>query len=121
MNIHREELLDGEGNPPEDLQFEGICLIGYPVVVESIGEFKNTFCGPNLNCPNQTYCNTRLLDTYSTCCLSDPENPVKPGNCTASQRGSDTYCLIACNNDGDCTGNKKCCQKGCSRECILPP
>ncbi|GFN80693.1 wap four-disulfide core domain protein 18 [Plakobranchus ocellatus] len=86
------------------------------------GELRNTRCGPNLHCPDDTYCNTLLMDTYSTCCLSHPEAPVKPGSCPASEPAyfSNSVCFNTCNNDGDCRGHRKCCQTGCSRQCLAP-
>ncbi|BFZ02736.1 hypothetical protein BsWGS_05775 [Bradybaena similaris] len=98
----------------------GVCQIGQPILTMRDGAWGDTYCGPSLPCPNTTYCNTELMDTYATCCRSDPANTVKPGNCPAITNNDTSYCSDECNNDGDCRNDYKCCSLGCRRSCIPP-
>ncbi|KAK3738611.1 hypothetical protein RRG08_040269 [Elysia crispata] len=97
----------------------GVCRIGDPILIEMNGRLRDTYCGPRLHCPDGTYCNTRLMDTYSTCCLSDPAGPVKPGRCPFNiYVFGGRSCFHTCNNDGDCLGSRKCCPDGCGSSCL---
>uniref|UniRef100_A0A0B7A2I8 WAP domain-containing protein n=1 Tax=Arion vulgaris TaxID=1028688 RepID=A0A0B7A2I8_9EUPU len=98
----------------------GVCYIGQPILTMRNGSWEDTQCGPGSPCPNSTYCNIELMDTYATCCRSDPTNVVKPGQCPVSTDSDTSYCSDSCNNDGDCRHNSKCCQTGCRRQCLHP-
>ncbi|CAG5125344.1 unnamed protein product [Candidula unifasciata] len=106
-------------NPPQ-FSHTGVCQVGQPILEKEGRSWADSKCGPTFPCPDTTYCNTELQDTYSTCCRSDPDNPVKNGTCPASTRNDTFYCVDTCNNDGDCRGDDKCCQDGCARSCRTP-
>lgn len=106
---------------PPAMGHPSVCDIGDPILIEMRSGVRDTRCGPRLHCPDGTYCNNRLQDTYSTCCLSDPTAPVKPGECPSNvypfgQRN----CFSTCNNDGDCPYTRKCCPRGCGFSCVPP-
>ncbi|GFR62200.1 waprin-Phi3 [Elysia marginata] len=101
----------------------GLCKYGDPIVIElSRGKYRDTQCGHRLrDCPNSTYCNDLLSGFYSTCCLSDPVAPVKPGKCPRNSYPFDKQdCTAYCLNDGDCLGDEKCCRAGCDSRCFHP-
>ncbi|CAL1527172.1 unnamed protein product [Lymnaea stagnalis] len=96
-------------NPPR-FSHVGVCQIGEPILVMTNGFLDDTRCGPTLPCPTGAYCNTELMDTYSTCCRSDPAKPVRQGQCPPSTGPKDPYCIDTCGNDGDCRySHEKCC------------
>ncbi|GFN86201.1 wap four-disulfide core domain protein 3 [Plakobranchus ocellatus] len=105
---------------PPKLSHTGICSFGDPILVMRNDTLQDIHCGPRSPCPKGTYCNTELMDTYSTCCLSDPNKPVKPGVCPTSKNASKDFCVDTCKNDGDCSLNNKCCDNGCKKECLPP-
>ncbi|RUS76931.1 hypothetical protein EGW08_015304 [Elysia chlorotica] len=116
----RKEHVLRQPNPPAHSHV-GACDIGDPILIEMNGALRDTHCGPRLHCPDATYCNTRLMDTYSTCCLSDPTGPVKDGNCPFNiYIFGRRDCFHTCNNDGDCQGTRKCCPSGCGSSCLPP-
>ncbi|KAK3739486.1 hypothetical protein RRG08_065909, partial [Elysia crispata] len=107
-------------NPLKD-SHTGVCLVGDPILVLQNGRLTDLTCGPQSPCPIGAYCNTELMDTYSTCCMSDPEAPVKPWTCPANTFTGDDFCLDTCMNDGDCRYDAKCCEHGCNMECVHQP
>lgn len=106
-------------NPPK-WSHTGVCQIGQPILNLRNGSWEDTRCYSSSPCPDGTYCNTELQDTYATCCRSDPTNAIKPGQCpTYRDPNPDTFfCVDTCQRDGDCRFDYKCCETGCRRECI---
>ncbi|KAK0057866.1 WAP four-disulfide core domain protein 2 [Biomphalaria pfeifferi] len=105
---------------PPKFSHVGVCRFGDPILEMTNSTLDDTRCGPGLPCPSGTYCNTELMDTYATCCRSDPAPPVKPGNCPVVTDSDAGFCVDTCSNDGDCRHNDKCCQAGCSKRCLMP-
>ncbi|KAK3765543.1 hypothetical protein RRG08_052336 [Elysia crispata] len=99
----------------------GVCSVGDPILSLYSRGLRDLMCSPSSPCPIGAYCNTELKDIYSTCCMSDPEAPVKPWTCPANTFTGDDFCLDTCMNDGDCRFNQKCCEQGCKRDCVHEP
>ncbi|GFS18454.1 hypothetical protein ElyMa_005006800 [Elysia marginata] len=96
-------------------------MVGDPILEPQGTGLHDLTCGTTLPCPNGTYCNTDLMDTYATCCVSDTDPPVKNWTCPPNTFTDDEFCLDTCNNDGDCRHTEKCCEHGCNRECMHRP
>ena len=50
--------------------------------------------------------------------VAEPTN--KPGTCPYYTRIGKLPCEKNCNDDADCKGKQKCCEKHCSRVCVDP-
>ncbi|CAG5132512.1 unnamed protein product [Candidula unifasciata] len=99
-----------------------LCIVGHPILEMRDGVLSNTLCNASLPCPGSglAYCNDELWGVLGACCRSNPDSPVKPGQCLTDFSDHGFYCIDACNNDGDCRDTWKCCQYGCKRICRPP-
>ncbi|XP_027211236.2 scuwaprin-a-like [Penaeus vannamei] len=44
----------------------------------------------------------------------------KDGMCPDFPKYTFSPCILYCNKDSDCKGNKKCCSFNCMRKCVEP-
>ncbi|KAM3839430.1 nigwaprin-a-like [Vipera latastei] len=45
---------------------------------------------------------------------------VKPGWCPRAPPGVTTPCVYKCDGDDECSGDQKCCQYACMKDCMDP-
>ncbi|KAH3835176.1 hypothetical protein DPMN_108523 [Dreissena polymorpha] len=53
-------------------------------------------------------------------CCPVCEDKQKQGQCPVAPDGIITTCLVECQGDSSCTGDKKCCSFGCHVSCSNP-
>ena len=81
------------------------------------------FCGrgpTRQDCPSGYQCIIAPDDTSAVCCPvlhNKRTSNEKPGSCPSSK--GQGICVVECEDDSSCDGNKKCCG-GCPRRCVSP-
>ncbi|XP_074657809.1 anosmin-1-like [Tubulanus polymorphus] len=80
-------------------------------------EYCTSSCKDNINLPehHQQLC-------LNTCKFLKQITTYKPGTCPlpSEASGFEAACVKSCSKDGDCEGNRKCCDNGCGYTCQNP-
>ncbi|XP_030837519.1 prestalk protein isoform X2 [Strongylocentrotus purpuratus] len=78
------------------------------------------FCETDLDCPTHHKCCSNGCG--HVCMAADSLQVIHEGSCPASGSPDDQnivgLCVEACDNDGDCDENQKCCTNGCGHLCM---